>query len=209
MVLLLEEWGWIADQWLSRALWGSHRPCCRTGHQESSRTSSQSLSSRYSPTILAWFTSHYLMTMKNRSPCFQHPVVNVSLTLWCLCTIKSDSYKNSFIVVRLWLYSKKKLLSTMHYCLTSTGKASEKNGHILPTGQWYAPSADINDALIMPEYARAFQSMPEYARVCQSMPECARVCQSLAKFCQSSAQVIPKSSPSCPQVVPKMSPSHH
>ena len=46
-----------------------------------------------------------------------------------------------------------------------------KNGHILPTGQWYAPSAVINDALIMPEYARAFQSMPEYARVCQSMPE--------------------------------------
>ena len=26
-----------------------------------------------------------------------------------------------------------------------------KNGHILPTGQWYAPSAVINDALIMPE----------------------------------------------------------
>ena len=40
-----------------------------------------------------------------------------------------------------------------------------KNGHILPTGQWYAPSAVINDALIMPEYARACQSMPEYARV--------------------------------------------
>ena len=30
-----------------------------------------------------------------------------------------------------------------------------KNGHILPTGQWYAPSAVINDELIMPEYARA------------------------------------------------------
>ena len=26
----------------------------------------------------------------------------------------------------------------------------QKNGHILPTGQWYAPSAVINDALIMP-----------------------------------------------------------
>ena len=37
----------------------------------------------------------------------------------------------------------------------------DKNGHILPTGQWYAPSAVINDALIMPEYARACQSMPE------------------------------------------------
>ena len=36
-----------------------------------------------------------------------------------------------------------------------------KNGHILPTGQWYAPSAVINDVLIMPEYARACQSMPE------------------------------------------------
>ena len=24
-----------------------------------------------------------------------------------------------------------------------------KNSHILPTGQWYAPSAVINDALIM------------------------------------------------------------
>ena len=83
-----------------------------------------------------------------------------------------------------------------------------KNGHILPTGQWYAPSVVINDALIMPGYARVCQSMPEYARVCQSMAkyarECqrlpeskARVCHSLAKFCQSIAQVIPKSSPSC------------
>ena len=33
-------------------------------------------------------------------------------------------------------------------------KADDKNGHILPTGQWYAPSAVINDALIMLEYAR-------------------------------------------------------
>ena len=40
-----------------------------------------------------------------------------------------------------------------------------KNGHILHTGQWHAPSAVINDALIMPEYARACQSMPEYAKV--------------------------------------------
>ena len=36
-----------------------------------------------------------------------------------------------------------------------------KNGHILPTGQWYAPSAVINDALIMPEFARVCQSMPK------------------------------------------------
>ena len=43
-----------------------------------------------------------------------------------------------------------------------------KNGHILPTGQWYAPSAVINDALIMPEYARVCQSMPKYARVLRS-----------------------------------------
>ena len=50
-----------------------------------------------------------------------------------------------------------------------------KNGHILPTGQWYAPSAVINDALIMPEYAKACQRVPEYARVCQIMPEYARV----------------------------------
>ena len=59
---------------------------------------------------------------------------------------------------------------------------------ILPTGQWYAPSAVINDALIMPEYARACQSMPEYARVCQSMSEYARVCLSMPKYarvCQS------------------------
>ena len=41
-----------------------------------------------------------------------------------------------------------------------------KNSHILPTGQWYAPSAVSNDALILPEYARACQSMQEYARVC-------------------------------------------
>ena len=64
----------------------------------------------------------------------------------------------------------------------------EKNGHILPTGQWYAPSAVTNDALIMPEDARACQSMPEYARVCQSMPEYARGCQSMpeyARVCQS------------------------
>ena len=38
-----------------------------------------------------------------------------------------------------------------------------KNSHILPTGQWYAPSAVINDALIMPDYARVCQCMPEYA----------------------------------------------
>ena len=64
----------------------------------------------------------------------------------------------------------------------------DKNSHILPTGQWYAPSAVINDVLIMPEYARACQSMPEYARVCKSMPEYAKVCQSMqeyAKVCQS------------------------
>ena len=63
-----------------------------------------------------------------------------------------------------------------------------KNGHILPTGQWYAPSAVINVALIMPEYARLCQSMQEYARACQSMPEYARVCQSIpeyARVCQS------------------------
>ena len=54
-----------------------------------------------------------------------------------------------------------------------------KNGHILPTGQWYAPSAVINDAFIMPEYARACQIMQEYARVYQSMPEYVRVCQSM------------------------------
>ena len=51
------------------------------------------------------------------------------------------------------------------------GDKEVKKKHILPTGQWYAPSAVINDALIMPEYARACQSMPEYTRVCQSMPE--------------------------------------
>ena len=52
-----------------------------------------------------------------------------------------------------------------------------KNGHILPKGQWYAPSAVINDALIMPEYVRACQGIPEYARLCQSMQEYAKVCQ--------------------------------
>ena len=49
---------------------------------------------------------------------------------------------------------------------------NEKNGHILPTGQWYAPSAVINDALIMPEYAAPCQSMPEYARVDNSLLYC-------------------------------------
>ena len=64
----------------------------------------------------------------------------------------------------------------------------DKNGHILPTGQWYAPSAINNDALIMPEYTRACKSMPGYARVCQSMPEYAIVFQSMpeyARVCQS------------------------
>ena len=63
-----------------------------------------------------------------------------------------------------------------------------KNGHILPTGQWYAPSAVSNDALIMPGYTRACQSMPKHARVCQSMKEYARVCQGMqeyARVCQS------------------------
>ena len=50
-----------------------------------------------------------------------------------------------------------------------------KNGHILPTGQWYALSEVINDAMIMPEYARVGKSMPKYARVFQSMQEYARV----------------------------------
>ena len=62
------------------------------------------------------------------------------------------------------------------------------NGHILPTGQWYAPSAVINDAFIMPEYARVCKSIPEYARVCQSIPEYARVCLGMpeyARVCQS------------------------
>ena len=42
----------------------------------------------------------------------------------------------------------------------------EKMAILLPTGQWYAPSAVINDALIIPEYARVCKSMQEYARVC-------------------------------------------
>ena len=60
-----------------------------------------------------------------------------------------------------------------------------KNGHILPTGQWYAPSAVINDALIMSEYVRACQSMPEYTRVCQSMPEYAKVLPECARVFKS------------------------
>ena len=81
---------------------------------------------------------------------------------------------------------KKKLSSFQTVCNVTFGMngmwlslVDEKNGHILPTGQWYAPSAVINDALIMPEYARACQSMPKYARVCQSLPEYARVCKSM------------------------------
>ena len=61
---------------------------------------------------------------------------------------------------------------------------NKKNGQLLPTGPWYAPSAVINDALIMSEYARACQRMPEYTRECKSMREYARVCK-----------VVPKSSP--------------
>ena len=51
-------------------------------------------------------------------------------------------------------------------CIDQVQGVIMKNGNILPTGQWYAPSAVIDDALVMPEYARACQSMPEYARVC-------------------------------------------
>ena len=57
-----------------------------------------------------------------------------------------------------------------------------KNSNILPTGQWYAPSEVINDALIMPlmpEYARVCQSMQKYAKVCKSINEYNRVCQSM------------------------------
>ena len=57
----------------------------------------------------------------------------------------------------------KVLLSQLKYVINI------KMAIILPTGQWYAPSLVINDALIMPEYARACQSMSEYARGCQSM----------------------------------------
>ena len=39
-------------------------------------------------------------------------------------------------------------LSKSNNCIEVTA-GSKKNGHILPTGQWYAPSAVINDALIM------------------------------------------------------------
>ena len=81
-----------------------------------------------------------------------------------------------------------------------------KNSHTLPTGQWYALSAVINDALIMPEYARACQSMQKYARVCESMQEYARVCQSVPEYARvlpSFAKIVPKSSPSHPQVVPR------
>ena len=42
---------------------------------------------------------------------------------------------------------------------------AEKMAIILPTGQWYAPSAVSNDALIMPEYARVCQSRLEYGRL--------------------------------------------
>ena len=61
-----------------------------------------------------------------------------------------------------------------------------KNGQILPTGQWYAPSAVTNDALIMPEYARyarVYQNMPEYARLKQSISEYARVLHGIAWYC--------------------------
>ena len=122
-------------------------------------------------------------------------------TCWKFCTISSSHFEDSQIdcaikaeieiqfslVFKLGqIYfesfgSTKKIDVRYHY-FTSQGwskcfsNGNNKNGHILPTGQWYAPSAVINDALIMPEYARICQSMPEYARVCQSIPEYARVC---------------------------------
>ena len=36
-------------------------------------------------------------------------------------------------------------------CIDQVQGVIMKNGNILPTGQWYAPSAVINDALIIPE----------------------------------------------------------
>ena len=70
---------------------------------------------------------------------------------------------------------------------------------ILPTGQWYAPSAVINDALIMPEHARVCQSMPEYAKVCQSMPEYSRDVKDMPKECPRYAQYMPKICKGYPQ----------
>ena len=63
-----------------------------------------------------------------------------------------------------------------------------KNSHILPTGQWYAPSAVCQS---MPENARVCQSLPEYARVCQSKSEYARICQSCPRYAQDMPTRIP------------------
>ena len=45
-----------------------------------------------------------------------------------------------------WL---KLMLMAARLSLSPYNRSQSKNGHILPTGQWYAPSAVINDALIM------------------------------------------------------------
>ena len=42
---------------------------------------------------------------------------------------------------------KRDFLSQSNHTIINGGIC--KNSHILPTGQWYAPSAVINDALIM------------------------------------------------------------
>ena len=41
-----------------------------------------------------------------------------------------------------------KLFSKLYDTGNRYNNDNDKNGHILPTGQWYAPSAVINDACI-------------------------------------------------------------
>ena len=77
-------------------------------------------------------------------------------------------------------------------------KILTKMAILLPTGQWYAPSAVINNAWycmvlhgIAPSCTVLHHVASEYARVCHSMPEYAKV--------------VHKLSPCHPQVVSKSS----
>ena len=61
-------------------------------------------------------------------------------------------FHSAFLVVGALFYHSLFDKMSLNWFLSTVVKV--KMAIILPTGQWYAPSAVINDALIMPEYAR-------------------------------------------------------
>ena len=68
------------------------------------------------------------------------------------CTEKyTRKYKGKYNIQKLRKQTSGFLINCEYQnrCLLILSDVEIKNSHILPTGQWYAPSAVINDALIM------------------------------------------------------------